>query len=460
MFIILILCFPFSGQSKTVESQDINFSKILTYNFNYIKSKIIYIKNKSTQYKQNNINISNNENIKVNKSNKLNLFRYENKKIQYEFTLRESFSTSKKISFISFVDNEGREYFYNRSRGKFEINFKCKEVALLKDKNNNLSLTFGDNYSITRNMCGKIILSDNLLYELFNNENFRIRQIVFETISDNFPETEYAKLIPIFRNNIDFEKYITQAINYYRDIISEKPLGTTDNLSGYTENRVKYFVENKIIPSENPEYESPYLEGYSGISSEDRKRYYGIEREISEINKFYVDPINFVVSLFEDLSYRAEFLSLNAVNIGVSHSKKHKLVSIAVSHNDSTESISSFRIYPPHRSKNIKPSIMYPSGSLRAYPISIHTDGAYEPDKPLSLTEKRTNEALNFTKGKFYGTNARYIIGKKAFEHGQTYSVEFGFTELYIPVKSIKCSFEIMKMNEYDKYDIVTQLYE
>ncbi len=459
-FVILVLCAPFVVSGKTQDESIEEFSEILTHALNKIKSKIVFIKKSVYKSKQNHIKLNQYESINTNKSGRITIFEYNNTKTNYKCNLRESFNTQNKIRFVSFVDNEGIEYFYNVSRGKFEIDFTYKGIAFFKDKDNNISLTFGDDYTITRTLCGKISLSDNLSEAIFTDEDFKLRQITFDAVLDNFPDTEYAKLIPIFRKNIDFKKYITGSINLYRGIISERPLNLSDNLVEYADNRIKYFVENKIIPAENSDYETPYLKGFSGISASERKTRYGIEHKVFDINEFYKDPIDFVTTLFENLDYRAELLSLNAVDVGVSYSKEHNLACIVISHNESADPVKKFRVFPPHDSKDIRPAIMYPSGSLRAYPVSLHIDGLYDDSNTVRLMYTETNEQLDFTKGKFYGNNTRYVIGKKEFKQGQTYSVEFGFTNLYKPIKSIRCCFDVMKLDEFSKYDIAQQLYK
>jgi len=444
--------------SSTINSKHIEYNKEtlipnLSNKFNEILTKF----NSDFDYKSY-LKNDHNHNIKrffLNKDNlyKLNLSEYllHIKNNKYSFNIEFNNKSYDNIRRISYQDNDSEYNYYTiRNKNEFILNIQ-NEIKYTKNKNNQIIIRLNKDLYITYSKIGKLSFSKQLVKEIYHENNPYITDLFFQIITQEFQFSEYYELVKIYNNNI--KNFITNAINLYRNKISEKPLIYNVNLEAYAKHRIDFYINNKLIPHDNDKFESPFLQSFAAISHFERMKLFDINSKIYEIMIFYNDPCELMSIMMEDLSKRAILLSLNCKEIGIEYSQDKRLLCIIISYDDLKKIINDFRIYPPHESNNIRPGIMYESGNIRGYPISIHTDGYYNFSDP-SLYDYN-DEVMDFTGGRFYEKNAKYIIGENSYEYGKKYQVEYPFNNIKKPIKSIKTYFKIIDKDYLEKYNIL-----
>ncbi len=440
----LILFQQFSSYSieNLYEKNNKNPSDFLNNKYEEIKNKFeIIIKLIS----DNNLIIKSNQSFYENFNNQKINIKYKNKTYivnnnDYKFNITFKDKSLYNIKSIKYKDNESTYEVYSL-RGKEEIILKINDIITYqKDKNNNIKILFNDELYITYFPYGKLELSQNLIEEIYKNNNIYLLEKISNLLNKNFNNTEYTKLINIYKKyNYNIKYFILHSINSYRNMISENLLLYNKDLENYAEHRLEFYINNKILPNKN-NLESPYLKSFSAISQYERMKLFNINDKLHEISVFYNDPCTLIENMIEDLNKRAILLSLNCKEIGIAYSDSNKLLCIMITYEKLKKTTTHFRIYPPHNSISIKTGILYESGTIRAYPISIHTDGIYD-NVNLILYDNSNNE-IEYTKGRFYDFNANYIIGIKEFDHGQEYMAEFPFNNITKMIKSIKVRFK------------------
>ncbi len=437
--------------------------------FVFIKDKIISTLNiikeeekqneslfKKKNFEQNK-KIDDNTNIYISKENtKITLKYIKSPSVydmdNYSYTFSKKInSTGTVISEIFFSDNSNREYSYLYSRGAFEIAIKNKDYSINRDKKNNLRVRLANGFEYERTNYGTIKLSKDLINNIYHLNNEQMKEIIFQCIQKDFPQTEYAAILRIFLEN-DFKSFITKSINHYRETISEENLEYNTNLEKYADHRLTFFIDNMTIPNETNKYESPYLNSFAGIDEQERSLKYNIKSNIYEIASFYSDPISFIISLMENLNQRAKLLSLTSYQIGVSYSEEFKLLVIIIEYEPLNKNISRFRIFPPHNSVNVRLGVESKTGSIKGYPISLHIDGEYN----LNSTELYNNDGLkiDITSGNYYEKDTKYAIASKIFDENNKYRIKFPFNNIEKPIRSFGIVFSTMRLDEFDDFNI------
>lgn len=374
----------------------------------------------------------------------------------YDFTIDFKKKKSNIIKNFIYSDSDDIEYNYMYAKRKEKIYFKNKQYNLTID-NNNVKISLSNKLWFIRRNIGDIILSDELIKEIYHKKNNKIIKLIFSTLQNNFPYTEYAKLSNIYANCKNLRCFFIKSINNYRKSISEQNLLYDNKLEEYANKRLNYFIENKLIPDDS-KLETPYLKQFAGISELERLTDVGIDSFVYEISEFYNDPVKFIISLFDNLNHRSKLLSLSSLNIGLSYSTQYKLLCLIISYKPNKKLITNFRVFPPHNSKNIKLGIIYPSGSVRGYPISLHTDGIYENLLKPIVIDSSSNEEVNFTSGLYSGKDTKYIITKKVFNSNNKYTITFPFNNINKPIKSFKFHIGTINIENYSQFNIANFL--